>query len=108
MLEKHEFRNAVLHWFTGTIASLERAIELGCWFSVNPAMIRSKNGKLIVARLSRDRVLTETDGPHVRIGSRPAEPTDVQEVLACLGTAWGVSHSEAEDAVAANFARLIG
>lgn len=106
VLESRRVTNAVLHWFTGNSASLKRAIEMGCWFSVNPAMTRSKSGIATISHLPRDRVLTETDGPHVRVGNRPAEPTDVREVLAYLGTTWEISTAEAEDLVASNFARL--
>ena len=31
-------------------------------------MIRSDKGQRIIARIPRDRVLTETDGPYVKIG----------------------------------------
>ena len=29
----------VLHWFSGTKAELQRAVAMGCWFSVGPAMV---------------------------------------------------------------------
>lgn len=106
VLEAYDFNSAILHWFTGSSASLDRAIEFGCWFSVNPAMIRSKSGMAILGRLPRDRVLTETDGPHVKLGSRSAVPSDVQDVLRALALTWGINQSEAEDLVADNFARL--
>ena len=34
----------VLHWFTGTKNQLNRAIDMGCWFSVGPAMLMPKKG----------------------------------------------------------------
>jgi TatD DNase family protein len=35
----------ILHWFSGSFRDLDRAINLGCWFSVGPAMLASENGR---------------------------------------------------------------
>lgn len=74
----------VLHWFSGTKQQLKRAIDLGCWFSVGPAMIKSKNGKSLVQLMPRDRILLESDGPFVNITNRPALPTDTELVLSLI------------------------
>ena len=58
----------VLHWFSGPRRDLECAIELGCWFSVGPAMLRSRTGRALAALMPRDRVLTESDGPFAQEG----------------------------------------
>ena len=56
---------AILHWFSGPMRDLQRAIDTGCWFSVNPAMIRSQTGRSLIAAMPRERVVTESDGPFV-------------------------------------------
>src|SRR5690349_15974628 len=38
---------ALLHWYSGGLRSLERAIELGCWFSVGLAMIEGQKGRAL-------------------------------------------------------------
>lgn len=53
----------VLHWFTGSVTQLYRAITLGCYFSINPNMLRTKSGKQLISRIPADRVLLETDIP---------------------------------------------
>ncbi len=50
------------------VKHIEAAVAAGLWFSVNPAMLRSRNGQRIVAALPRERVVTETDGPHAKLG----------------------------------------
>lgn len=50
----------VLHWWLGTPDQTAKAVKLGCYFSVNAAMIRRSN---LIARLPIDRLLTETDHP---------------------------------------------
>lgn len=32
----------ILHWFSGSISELQRAISLGCCFGVGPAMLTSE------------------------------------------------------------------
>jgi TatD DNase family protein len=66
----------VLHWFTGTKAEARRAVDLGCYFSVNAEMTRSDRGRALIVDLQIDRLLTETDGPFTQIDGRPAEPAD--------------------------------
>lgn len=53
----------ILHWFTGTIKELERAINLGYYFSINTNMINSTKGKEVVRRIPLDRLLIESDAP---------------------------------------------
>jgi TatD DNase family protein len=67
-LERHpEAGTPILHWFSGTKGELKRAIEIGCWFSVGPAMLKSKKGQEIASAIPRNRILTETDGPFATI-----------------------------------------
>lgn len=53
----------ILHWFTGPIRDAERAAEMGAWFSVGLPMLRSKRAGSLLARIPKDRILTETDAP---------------------------------------------
>jgi TatD DNase family protein len=97
----------ILHWFSGTARELERAADAGCWFSVNPAMFRSRSGTELVKRMPSERVLTETDGPFVKTEARPCRPTDCVEALRGLGTTWAVPAADAAHRVAENFRRAL-
>ena len=66
----------VLHWFMGSLEEVERAIELGCWFSINPKMCESKQGQNIINRIPRNRILPETDAPFVMLKNLPYYPWD--------------------------------
>ncbi len=66
----------VLHWFTGSIKDAEKAIELGCWFSVNPNMCLTATGKKLIGYIPLDRVLPETDAPFTQINGVPYMPWD--------------------------------
>lgn len=77
ILEKYEGEFVpVLHWFTGSVKDAEKAIELGCWFSVNPNMCFTASGKKIINCIPFDRVLPETDAPFTQKDGVPYMPWD--------------------------------
>jgi TatD DNase family protein len=98
---------AVLHWFSGSLLTLDRACAYGCWFSVGPQMLRGKKGRSLVAAMPRDRILTETDGPFAVHEGRAAMPWDVQDALLELGRIWGLSTGEATEQVHHNLRALL-
>ena len=53
----------IFHWFTGSMPQLEKAIELGCYFSINPGMLKTKSGMEVIKAIPIDHVLLETDAP---------------------------------------------
>lgn len=97
----------VLHWYSGSVTELRRAIALGCWFSVGPAMTRTQKGAALIQVMPRDRVLTETDGPFVELRGRPAMPWDVTSAVEGLSRIWQLPSSEAARIVEANARRLL-
>lgn len=97
---------AVLHWYTGALTHANRALDAGMYFSVNSAMLRSRKGRQLLSALPRDRVLTETDGPYVRIGSRPTEPAAIPRLVADLAGVWGCDADEARAQIWQNMATL--
>lgn len=53
----------ILHWFTGNTNQLKKAIDLGCYFSVNLSMICSSKFRQFVQNIPCNRLLIETDAP---------------------------------------------
>ena len=98
---------AVLHWFSGTVRELNRAEKLGCWFSVGPAMLRSKNGSALAARLPRERVVTETDGPFAQWEGRSLLPWDVGFAVPLLADVWDLGAGETEELIRENLVGLL-
>jgi TatD DNase family protein len=97
----------VLHWFSGSLPQLTRASNLGCWFSVGPAMLSSDKGRQLVQQIPRDRILTETDGPFVQLKGRPAYPWDIEIVTKQLAKLWNIPNDAAESLIQHNFTNLI-
>ncbi len=82
----HQQGKVVLHWFTGSKSEARRAVDLGCYFSINGAMLRNDRGRNLVLGVPYDRLLTETDAPFTKVGDRPTAPTDVKETVEALAT----------------------
>jgi TatD DNase family protein len=61
----------------------------------------------LIAFVPRSAVLTETDGPFVKVSGRPAVPADVERVIAWLADTWKVSLAQATQQVADNLDRLV-
>ena len=96
----------VLHWFSGSRRDLECAIDLGCWFSVGPAMLRSRNGRSLAALMPRDRILTESDGPFAQEKGTPLMPWQVDRAVHILGELWSISPVQAQKAIRRNLRAL--
>jgi TatD DNase family protein len=76
----------VLHWFVGNKSVTALAVEHGCYFSVNAAMLQSEAAKKTLSAIPQHRILTETDGPFTNHDGRVATPADVPNIVAQLAT----------------------
>lgn len=59
-LQRHD---CIFHWFSGSSDELQRAVELGCAFSVGPRMLATKRGRAYAQAIPETRLLLETDSP---------------------------------------------
>jgi TatD DNase family protein len=97
----------VLHWYTGANKGIDRALAAGHYFSVNPAMLQSERGRSIIGRIPPERILSESDGPFVRVGARAVVPSDVQQVEYALAMIWKTDWAGVRQTISTNFRRLI-
>lgn len=105
-----EYRGAgtpILHWFSGTQHELKRAITLGCWFSVGPAMLAGKKGRALVEHMPRDRVLTETDGPFTQVAGQTAYPWHVEKAIEALAMVWSTPYQDTQEQIYQNLKHLV-
>ncbi|MCI5119620.1 MAG: TatD family deoxyribonuclease [Candidatus Electrothrix sp. AUS4] len=107
ILIHHKIKNAVFHWYSGPLNLIDKIVNAGHFFSINPAMIKSKNGQKIIERIPADRILTETDGPYVMAKGKPAEPKDVRLVIDHLKIIWNKSFEEIDQIIQGNFDGLV-
>jgi TatD DNase family protein len=108
--ELEKYPNAgipILHWFLGTKKELNRAIDLGCMFSVGPAMSVSQKGKKIIEWIPRNKILIETDGPFAMLDKRKLRPVDSFLVLEYLSKEWCIPIEAVNNVLKNNLRKLI-
>lgn len=64
LLGEYDIKNVIFHWYSGAVDLIPSILERGYYFSINEAMCLSGNGKTIIEKIPRDRILTETDAPY--------------------------------------------
>jgi len=74
LLCEYEIEDVVFHWYSGPVDLIPDILAQGYYFSVNEAMCLSKNGRAIIKKIPRERLLTETDAPY-------NERTNIRTVL---------------------------
>ena len=92
LLREYDIKNVIFHWYVGPIELIGEIESAGYYFSINEAMTCSQNGCAIIEKISRNRILTETDAPY-------NEKSDIAATLSKVGM------SEAQ--VKENFYRLL-
>ncbi len=97
----------ILHWFSGNMKEMQRAIDMGCWFSVGPAMLKSKKGRELANAIPRSRLLTETDGPFGTSGDSPLMPWDAEMAIPIIADLWGATQAEVAGSIRTNFRNLL-
>ena len=97
----------VLHWFSGSISEARRAIDIGCFFSINAEMLLNDKGHRLVRIIPADRVLTETDGPFTRVNERTACPSDVRDTVETIAVLQRSTTEEIKLRIANNLRRLL-
>jgi TatD DNase family protein len=104
-LAERPVHGAVLHWWLGSAAATTRAVELGCYFSVNAAMLRQPG---ILRHIQLDRLITETDHPYGdRSGPEPHQPGNVLPVEHAIGRVYGLDPEAIRGIMWRNLARLV-
>lgn len=107
-LEKFpEAGTPILHWFSGSLRDLDRAVTLGCWFSIGPAMLASERGRTLAERMPRERVLTESDGPFAQLNGKALLPWQTEDAFEALSRIWSVSTAEVERSINRNLKALL-
>lgn len=77
----------ILHWFSGSKSTARKALERGCYFSVNLRMLANEAGRGLVDSLPEERLLIETDAPFTSVDDRKYDPAlsiEIAEQIAHL------------------------
>jgi TatD DNase family protein len=102
-----ERAKVVLHWFSGNASELRKAVDLGCYFSINERMFVSSKVDALLKAIPSDRLLTETDGPFVERDGLPIGPGDVAKVVGLLAARSARTYPETQRLLTKNLSRLV-
>lgn len=107
LLKEFNIKNAIFHWYSGSIKVLNEIIKSGYYFSINTSMITSINGQKIISEIPKNKILTETDSPYVEYMGASAKPENVLVVLKYLSELYNEPLPSVESRVYKNFSELI-
>lgn len=93
---------SILHWFLGTKKQVLEAVELGCFFSIGPAMLTSARAKKVISWIPQDRILLETDGPFAKVAGNILFPSSVGTVTEYLAEIWFKNKASIIEQLSAN------
>jgi TatD DNase family protein len=92
----------VLHWWTGTAAETQQAVELGCYFSINSAVARHSKFRNWVPP---ERVLVESD--HGYVDPPDAIPCRIEWVEHLVAQQYNMEVSEVRRMVWRNLSAIL-
>lgn len=104
----NNFSNKViLHWYSGSIKELERAVEFGFFFSINYPMTVSKKGREIINYIPRSKILTESDGPFTLISNYKCSPLTIPEIIKNISLILKLEFDECKQMIFQNFSVIL-
>lgn len=98
---------AILHWYSGSISDLKKAVSYGFYFSINSAMVKSKNGINIIQSIPEDRLLLESDSPFIGVNRESLKPIDMSYTIKEIANIKGLTYSALNLILKDNFKNII-
>ena len=99
----YNIKSAIFHWYSGPLLLIDKIVNAGFYFSVNPAMIKSKKGQEIIKKIPLSSILTESDGPFIQYKGKPIKPSDVAVVITYLSSLWELPAKNVQEKIDSNF-----
>jgi TatD DNase family protein len=102
----YNIEGVLLHWFAGSKKQLEKSMDMGLYVSYGPALVYSKEKKILLENTDRDKILVETDGPvkYSRcFDNYPAMSSSfLITIVDCVAKIIGISYKEILDVLRIN------
>ncbi len=111
LLEKHDLKRAILHWYSGPMDILRAMIDYGCYFTIGVEVLYSDYIKEIANAVPDHLLLTETDNPGalrwLKKDDEVGMPTAIKNVVNKVAELRQSTPERIERLVHKNFTRLV-
>ncbi len=97
----------ILHFYSGNVTQVKKALEYGFYFSVPTIISNSKNLKKLIKIVPLNRILTETDCPYLSpTKEKRNEPVNVKHTISVIAKIKNVSEKEVENQIYKNYKNI--
>lgn len=107
ILIKNNIKSAIFHWYTGEVELIDEILKQGYYFSINPAMIRSPNGRTILRNIPLNRILVETDGPFTKLNGEIINSKHFENIYKEFAEFYSLDYEQFGEIVDINFKNLL-
>ena len=111
LLEKHDLKRAIIHWYSGPMDILRAMIDYGCYFTIGVEVLYSDYIKEIAKAVPDHLLLTETDNPGalrwLKKDDEVGMPTAIKNVVNKVAELRQSTPERIERLVHKNFTRLV-
>ena len=109
-LSKSNYDKVLIHWYSGSLETLEKLINLGCYFTISVDIGYSDLVTKILNLIPLDKLLVETDGPTALewVNGEKAYPSYIKEVVKKIGEIKMINEDELRRIINNNYCNLIG
>lgn len=85
-LKEHNYNKVIIHWYSGDLKTLEKYVDLGCYFSISVDLGIKEEALEVLKRIPKDKLLTETDGPTALqwVNGKYGYPSEVKRIVLLL------------------------
>ncbi|BAD66617.1 conserved hypothetical protein [Shouchella clausii KSM-K16] len=97
----------ILHWYSGNMTELSRAIRNNYYFSINGDMLASKRGRDIVNKIPLERILIESDAPFTKDTRENYNILYINNLISNLSNIKKIDKHKMSNILKGNFSRLL-
>ncbi len=108
LIEKHQIKKCIMHWFSGSLDFFRQPASRGAYFTIGVEILYSEHIKNIAREVPMDRLLTETDNPLVKLSLPNALglPRNIIDVVSELSAVKNTTVEQMTDLIQENFQRI--
>ena len=104
ILETTKIKKTIMHCFTANMNLVNKASDLGFYFSIPPIITRLKHFQTLVEKISLKQILTESDSPFLSpIKEKRNEPSYVGETIKVISQIKKLDRIEIENIIYMNY-----